>query len=230
MWPKLGFKEQGWEWEQTWATRAERPTAGREHRGKRKNRVFSLACESNSILHLMSPLYCSSPFVCLTTSFCNLVVYKSSHILKNQDPHHSKFYMCRSLEHQSIDKCPWPSKECTNIIYTLVPEVRVPLPIAKCYFFTAVLPDAWRHIFHQWATFIIEWKDKKVFCLLLPFNQQNFWMQMNESPLWWLAAWVFLVSQRTGSVDVTCILRSPGKDKRLPLLPVNYEICLYQWK
>lgn len=71
-------------------------------------------------------------------------------------------------------------------------------PTSHCQmlFFTAALQDEWRHIFHQSEPLFIEWGagggKKEAQTLLLLSNQQDFWMQMNESPLWRLAAWVSL--------------------------------------
>lgn len=105
----------------------------------------------------------------------------------------SKFYLYKSLGHKSIDKCPWSSKKCMNIIYThqfLKQKSHFPLPnviflqqscqMSKGAYFTS-------------EPLFIEWKKKKIKALLLLFfNQQNFWMQMNKSPLWWFAVWVSL--------------------------------------
>lgn len=81
----------------------------------------------------------------------------------------------------------------TQILYTHISSSsKSPTSHCQMLFFTAALRDEWRRIFHEWATFYRVKEKNKAPTLLLLFNQQDFWMQMSESPLPWLAAWVSL--------------------------------------
>ena len=122
-----------------------------QNKKEREQRVFlqpTGPCESNSIFHFTRPiLLLWSP--CFSYHFIlqPRTLQSLTNTLKIKNPHHSKFYPCRSLEHKSIDKCPWTSKKCTNTIYTrqfFGQKFHFPLPNV---IFTAALRDEWRHIF-----------------------------------------------------------------------------------
>lgn len=131
-----------------------RDGAGREHAGKKAQCFLRTGMWIKLTLHLRSASYCSSPFICLTLhSAISCFTIPCIHF-KNQDPHYSKFCLCKTLEYESIAKCPWPSKKCTNIIYIHISSSsKSPTFHCQMLFFTAGLPDEWRYIFHQWATF-----------------------------------------------------------------------------
>lgn len=78
-------------------------------------------------------------------------------------------------------------------IYTSVPQAKVPLPTAKCYFLQQLCKMSEGVYFTRVSHFFRGGGvgERSPNTLLLS-NQQDFWMQMNESPLWWLAAWVSL--------------------------------------
>lgn len=54
---------------------------GREHAGKKAQCFLRTGMWIKLTLHLRSASYCSSPFICLTTSFCHLLLYNSLHTL-----------------------------------------------------------------------------------------------------------------------------------------------------
>lgn len=54
---------------------------GREHAGKKAQCFLRIGLWIKLTLHLRSASYCSSPFICLTTSLCNLLLYNSLHTL-----------------------------------------------------------------------------------------------------------------------------------------------------
>lgn len=156
-WPSTGLCGQiraqrtGQSVKQRWATRTLRWSKSRQGAGEREQRVFlqpTGPCESNSIFHFTRPiLLLWSP--CFSYHFIlqPRTLQSLTNTLKIKNPHHSKFYPCRSPEHKSIDKCPWTSKKYTNTIYTrqfFGQKFHFPLPNV---IFTAALRDEWRHIF-----------------------------------------------------------------------------------
>lgn len=115
----------------------DRARTGREHAGKKAQcflRDWPVNQISTSLKVSILPLqsFHLSHHFTLQSPALQFLAYT----LKNQDPHYSRFYLCKTLESESIAKCPWPSKKCTNIIYVhpfLKQKSHFPLPNAIFY-------------------------------------------------------------------------------------------------
>lgn len=153
---------------------------GREHAGKKAQCFLRTGMWIKLTLHLRSASYCSNPFICLTTSFCNLLLYTlkiKTHAIVN-------FTFARLWNAKALPSVHGHLRNVQILynIYTSVPQAKAPLSTAKCYFLQQVCQMSAGVYFISEPLFI-EWKKEKAPTLLLLFNQQDFWMQMNESPL-----------------------------------------------
>lgn len=122
---------------------------GREHAGKKAQCFLRTGMWIKLTLHLRSASYCSNPFICLTTSFCNLLLYTlkiKTHAIVN-------FTFARLWNAKALPSVHGHLRNVQILYIHISSSSKSPTFHCQMLFFTAGLPDECRRIFHQWATF-----------------------------------------------------------------------------